>query len=327
MQCANGGFLNGVLREQWGFNGEVVSDCGAIDHMNNNFKHAPGMQPGFPTKDSDATMKRAMEGGCDSDCPGGGPPTTYFKGLANAVKSGALAEATLDQSVVRLYTGAIALGLLDDPATSPYAELGGRDLDTPATRQLNLESSIQSMVLLKNEPISSGKPVLPIGAGETVAILGPHFNSTEDLLSDYSPGNWWVRSPLMAATDLLGSKLVGGAQGCGVEGDSTAGFAAAVALAKKADVAVVFVGLTPNNSPTNSGTPPVTGAASGFECEGHDRTDIDLQGQQPALLKAILAELLSSLHVEARHAAAPPPPLAPLLAHTPATCSSAPQRC
>jgi|AntRauTorckE5430_2_1112549.scaffolds.fasta_scaffold90289_1 hypothetical protein len=53
---------------------------------------------------------------------------------------------------------------------------------------------------------------------------------------------------------MLGPRLIGFAQGCSLEGNDTSGIAAAVALAKKADVAVVIVGLTPNNDPTNAGT-------------------------------------------------------------------------
>ena len=87
--------------------------------------------------------------------------------------------------------------------------------------------------------------------------------------------------------------LVGSAQGCDLEGNATAAsasrIAAAVALAKSADVPIVFVGLTPNNDPKNSGTPPVVGVASALESEGHDRTDIDLQGQQEPLIKALVA--------------------------------------
>ena len=111
------------------------------------------------------------------------------------------------------------------------------------------------------------------------------------MLSNYDPGHYdsTCVSPLQAARDLLGSRLVGYAQGCGIDGNDTSGIAAAVALAKSADVAVVFVGLTPNNDPTNSGTPPVYSNGDAMEGEGHDRTEITLQGQQENLVKQVLA--------------------------------------
>ena len=124
-------------------------------------------------------MLAGISGGCDADCPGGGPPVTYFKGIANAVTSGVLPEAMVDRSLTRMWTAAIGLGLLDDPTKSPYAHLADKDLDTPATRRLNLEAAIQSMVLLKNAPVG-GKPVLPIPKGSKVAILGPVRPPTSD---------------------------------------------------------------------------------------------------------------------------------------------------
>eukprot|EP01043_Picozoa_sp_COSAG02_P072145 COSAG02_NODE_13475_length_1390_cov_0.683191_1_plen_170_part_10 len=156
------------------------------------------MQPGFPTNTSDYTMLAAVSGGCDADCPGGAKPTQFFGGISHAVAAGVLPIEMVDRSLVRVFTAAIGLGLLDDPTLSPYAHLSDKDLDTPSTRQLNLEASLQSMVLLKNAPVN-GTPVLPLAKGSKIAIVGPHFNSTHDLLSDYSPGHGWAHSPLLAA--------------------------------------------------------------------------------------------------------------------------------
>eukprot|EP00662_Eupelagonemidae_sp_cell21_P042124 gene42124-66389_t len=86
--CANGLFLNDVMRGEWGFGGFVVSDCGAINNI----------------------MSR------------------HHYGLAAAVRHGALDEADLDRALVRLWTGAVALGLIDDPAASPFADLGGEGI-------------------------------------------------------------------------------------------------------------------------------------------------------------------------------------------------------
>jgi hypothetical protein len=63
---------------------------------------------------------QGVSGGCDADCPGGSPPVTYFGGIANAMKSGVLPVEMVDQSLTRVFTAAISLGLLDDPTASPY---------------------------------------------------------------------------------------------------------------------------------------------------------------------------------------------------------------
>jgi len=116
--CANGAFLNGVMREQWGFSGLVVSDCGAVNNLHNSFK--PGsngtgkMQPGFPTPDADHAMLAGVSGGCDADCPGGAKPTQYFGGVAAAVQDGVLDVKLVDRSVERVMTAAISLGMLDE---------------------------------------------------------------------------------------------------------------------------------------------------------------------------------------------------------------------
>ena len=275
------------MRDAWGFGGFVVSDCGAIDNVQSKHHY---------TSDPDHTVAATVLGGCDADCPGGNHPVMYFTGLAKSVTDGTLPEAALDQSLVRLWSGAISLGLIDDPTKSPFADLGMADVDTPETRALNLEAAVQSMVLLKNEAPadgrhwSEGRPgasrssmgrgdgafsppssttaqtaaaaaaaaaLLPIDGTATIALIGPHFNATQNMLSNYDPGHYdnTCVSPLQAAQELLGDRLVGYAQGCGIDGNDTSGIAAAVSLAKSADVAVVFVGLTPNNDPTNSGTP------------------------------------------------------------------------
>ena len=94
---------------------------------------------------------QGVSGGCDADCPGGSPPVTYFGGIANAMKSGVLPVEMVDQSLTRVFTAAISLGLLDDPKASPYAHLGAKDLDTPSTRQLNLEAAIRTHTI--NPPL------------------------------------------------------------------------------------------------------------------------------------------------------------------------------
>ena len=122
------------------------------------------MAPGFPANNSDYTMLAAVSGGCDAvcpthtsslathvlipamspcaeqDCPGGAKPTQFFGGISHAVAAGVLPIEMVDRSLVRVFTAAIGLGLLDDPSLSPYAHLSDKDLDTPSTRQLNLEA-------------------------------------------------------------------------------------------------------------------------------------------------------------------------------------------
>ncbi len=160
-----------------------------------------------------------------------------------------LQQSDLDVAVTRVAKHAIMLGLLDDEVTYRNVSLyGPQVVDSPAHRQLALEAATQAITLLKND-----HAILPLSPSTRVALLGPHFNATQDMISIYHGTVELVssHSPLMALQNL-GVPIVGYAPGCagtdGVDpsGDTgcldVSGFPAAVALAKQADVAIVFVG-------------------------------------------------------------------------------------
>jgi beta-glucosidase-like glycosyl hydrolase len=152
---------------------------------------------------------------------------------------------------------AFQLGLFDDPDQVPYANYGPERLDTPEHRQLALDGATQSIVLLKNDPVPPSTPVqpsalammarplLPLAPSTKVAIVGPHFNASLDMLSNYHGENHLVfnHTPLLAMQ--RSGNVVGSAKGSGLWQPDESGFAEAVAVAAKADVAVVFVGLHP----------------------------------------------------------------------------------
>lgn len=172
--------------------------------------------------------------------------------------AGAVSQALLDTAFIRVWSHAIRLGYFDDPSLNPYAGLGPADVDTPEHRALALSAAQQGIVLLKNEG-----NLLPLGK-QSVAVIGPHGNATQDMLSIYVGTNTLVNShsPLQAIT-ARGVSVAGYAPGCDimVGCNSSAGIAAAAALAKTADVAIVFVGLHPGQ-----------GGGDAREDEGWDRT-------------------------------------------------------
>lgn len=93
--------------------------------------------------------------------------------------------------------------------------------------------------------LKNDKDLLPLSKSTKLAVLGPHFNATQDMLSIYRGTNTLVNShsPLDALSKM--GTVVASAQGCALASNDTSGFAAAVEAAKKAQVAVVFVGLHP----------------------------------------------------------------------------------
>jgi hypothetical protein len=190
-------------------------------------------------------------------------------------------------SAARVLEPWFAAGFLDPaepgPGADPYAALGPDAVDAPAARQLALEMAIAGSVLLRNDASAlTGAPLLPLAAARvrTLAVIGPHANSTTSLLGPYSASsNSVVQSnSLVSALTRRGAadgfKVVWapGCAGGSVACTDGSGFAAAVALAKSADVVVAAFGL--------DGTQ---------EGEGHDRRSLTLPGLQEELLSQLRA--------------------------------------
>ena len=179
------------------------------------------------------------------------------------------------------------LGLFDnDKDSQPYFNLGVQDIDSPEHQNLALEAARQTVVLLKNEA-----GTLPLGqkGAQNIAIVGPHFNATSLLLSNYhgsrcldpgvsGPGSGknfdCIVTPLEAITDRnakAGGGWVKGAKGCEVDSKDGSGIAEAVALAGEADVVILAMGIDDRQ-----------------EREGLDRTITTLPGLQVELVNAVL---------------------------------------
>ncbi|KAH3758310.1 glycoside hydrolase family 3 protein [Pelomyxa schiedti] len=257
--CANNEFMNEVARGEWGFEGFFVSDCNAVSEIFSSHHY---------THNYDETAAAAVLSGCDAACD-----KFFGEHLPKAVRDGAVPESALDAAFVRVWTQVFTLGELDTPSLVPWSTYGPEQVDSPEHRQVALEASQQSIVLLKNDNI------LPLSKTTRVALIGPHFNATQDMLSIYRGTNTLVEdhSPEKAIKSLIGNaNVVGTAMGCQLSGDDTSGFAEAVSVASAAEVALVFVGLHPGQ-----------GGGDAREDEGHDRLDISLPGQQLPLIQAV----------------------------------------
>ena len=184
--CDSALLLQQHLREAWGFQGYVVSDCDAVGDIVSGHKTAPDAAHGSAD---------AVRSGTDLDCG------KTYAALGTAVKQGLLSEADLDKAVTRLFTARMRLGLFDPPASVPFSKLSQSDVDTPANRALALDVARESMVLLKNDG------ALPLkGAGQRILVIGPSAETIETLEGNYmgTPSNP-VR-PLEGIRNRLGSK-------------------------------------------------------------------------------------------------------------------------
>ncbi len=196
--CASPTLLEKILRQEWGFEGYVVSDCGAIDDIYAHHKVVD-------TPAEAAAM--AVKAGCDLNCG------TTYPALLEAVKLGLIDEETIDRSVRRLFTARFRLGMFDPPEQVRYTQIPYEVVDCPKHRELALQAARESIVLLKNEG-----NLLPLSKEvNSIAVIGPIANDLSVLLGNYNG------TPAHAVTPLEGirRKVSAGtrvyyAQGCDI---------------------------------------------------------------------------------------------------------------
>jgi len=265
--CASPTLLDKILRKEWGFDGYVVSDCWAIGDI---YKHHKVVA----TVEEAAAL--AVQAGCDLNCG------EAFGALLAAVAQGLIAEETIDQAVQRLFTARFRLGLFDPPEMVPYTQIPFAVNDSPEHRALALQAARESIVLLKNQ-----NHCLPLRPDiKSIAVIGPNADDATVLLGNYHG------TPSRSVTPLQGIQArvsptteVLYAPGCDLLDEDTAGFATAVALAKRAEV-IIFVGGISQLVEGEEGQRE--GVAGGRRSRG-DRDDLNLPGVQEKLLQALHA--------------------------------------
>lgn len=282
---SNRELLTGILRDDWGFDGTVVSDYFAVNQLYEYHHIAPG---------KDAAALLALDAGLDIELPA----TDCFGGpLVEAVKAGRIPPELVDRAVSRALAQKFTLGLFENP----YVDEGRVAFDTPPQRELARTLAQKSIVLLKNDG-----DLLPLSPNlRSIAVIGPNADSVRNLFGDYAypahietllesrrksspfgqPDAEDIReiddfipaiSILQAIRDRAGAGVdVRYAKGCEVRDRSTEGFAEAVAAAQGADVALVVVG-------DKAGL--TDDCTSG---EARDRAILDLPGVQADLVRAV----------------------------------------
>ncbi|HTV18832.1 MAG TPA: glycoside hydrolase family 3 C-terminal domain-containing protein [Polyangiaceae bacterium] len=174
--CASEPLLDRFLRKSWGFDGFVVTDCGAAANIyrEDSLHFSPTPEAG---------VSAGFKAGMDLICGDyRNQMTTDAPAIVAATKQGLLPEAVIDRALVRLFTGRFALGLFDPPGNVPWSKITKADYDTPAHRQLSQRVARESLVLLKN---AGG--LLPLKAApKTIAVVGPNADSVEALVGNYN---------------------------------------------------------------------------------------------------------------------------------------------
>jgi beta-glucosidase len=252
---ANRFTLTTVLRGEWKFDGFVVSDYTSVKELINH---------GLAADDKEAAQA-AINAGVDMEMVS----RLFNLHGPELLKEGKVSQATLDEAVRRILRIKFRLGLFERPYVDEAAE--NSSLLTAANRAVAREIAGRSMVLLKND-----KETLPLSKQvRAIAVIGPLADDRRAQLG------WWAGDgkPEDTITPLAGIKAkvspqtkVGYAKGCDVQGETTDGFAEAVALTRDSDVAVLFVG-----------------ESAEMVGEAASKSSLDLPGRQLDLVKAVQA--------------------------------------
>lgn len=272
---SNRHFLIDILRQEWGFDGLVVSDYFAIDEMRTIHHIVANNRDG---------AKLALESGVDVELPA----ANAFRSLADQVKEGRITQAAVDQAVARVLREKFLLGLFDHPYVDPaQAE---KITNSPEHQQLALQAAHEAIILLKNQ---NGLLPLDKSRYKSIAVIGP--NAAEMHLGGYSNVPGRGVSILQGIKDKVGSSAeVLYSLGCKITetdpdwnadkvvlGDPALNakrIQEAVKVAQKADISILVLG----------GNEQTSREAWAVEHPG-DRDSLDLLGNQDDLVKAILA--------------------------------------
>lgn len=273
--------LQKTLKKDWGFDGFVISDLGSIEGL---------LQSHHVVSTAEEGAALAMNSGVDADLGGNG----FDETLLAAVKAGKVSEERLDDAVSRVLKVKFKLGLFENPYVNPKKI--SAIVKSKAHVQLAREVARQSITLLKNDG-----DLLPLSKTiKNIAVIGPNANKMYNQLGDYTAPQreGTIVTVLEGIQDKLPEAAIHYVKGTAIRDTTTTNIPAAVAAAKKSEVALVVLG---GSSARDFKTEYLeTGAAtvasskneilSDMESgEGYDRSTLNLMGKQLDLLKAIVA--------------------------------------
>jgi beta-glucosidase len=267
--CASQALLVDILREEWQFEGFVVSDCWALRDLHEHH---------HVTKTWEESAALAVKAGCDLNCG-----CTYGH-VPAAVEQGLLTEADLDRCLARLFRARFRLGMFDPPERVAYAQIPYEVNDCEVHAELALVAARESLVLLKNH--GGLLPLSPELA--SVAVIGPNADDPRVLVGNYHG------TPSRSVTPLEGIRRavsrgtkVWYAEGCQRTGTQEEGLSRSAILsearsvAERAEAVVLVLGL-------DAEIEGEQGDAGNSEAAG-DKTTLALPGLQQRLLEEVVA--------------------------------------
>ena len=266
--CGSHTLLQKTLREKWGFEGHVVSDCWAIAdfHMYHHITDTP-----------EESAQMAIENGCDVNCG------VTYQYLLKALEKGMVTEAQIRLAAERLFTTRYVLGIMGEG--SEFDAISFDKVECAEHLKKAHEAAVKSCVLLKND----GLLPLKAEALKTVGVIGPNANSRAALVGNYHGTSSRYITILEGLQDALGDGVrVLASEGCHLFRDKVENLgmvndriSEAVTVAENSDAVVLVVGL----DETLEGEQGDTGNS---DASG-DKLDLLLPKTQRILMDAVLA--------------------------------------
>ena len=257
--CCNSRLLKDILRDEWGFEGHVVSDCGAIEDISENHKYAP---------DKVHAAAYGIKNGCDLNCG------TMYELLTDAYEQDLVDDNDLDLALEHLYLTRMKLGMFDE--STEFDDIPMSVVACEEHKKLSLEAAHQSLVMLKNDGVL---PLKKSGV-KKVAVIGPDCDNEEMLLGNYFGTPTEFSTPFRGLREYLdGAAEVECFKGCDFFERDEKLLAQAVKAAEEADTVILCLGLTSDYE--------------GEECDAFnpfqagDRTFIEFSPAQSELAEAV----------------------------------------
>jgi beta-glucosidase len=256
--------LQELTMKRWGFDGMIDTDRTAVTYMVTQHKYFPDME---------AAVAGAVHAGINQFLD------TYEPALGAALQKNLLTEADIDRNLRGVFRVLIHLGVLDPAALVSYTRIGKdggpAPWDSPASQELALRATRESIVLLKNQRSGDSPLLLSLDAArlKSIAVVGPRADEVD---SDFYGG-----TPPIAITPLQGITHRAGGN---IDVRYSAAHDAAVELARTADVAIVLIGSHPTcGAPFGKCPNPTEGK------EAVDRRQINLDPEQQRLVQDVYA--------------------------------------
>jgi beta-glucosidase len=255
---ANPFLMQTVLRDEWGFDGPVVSDYTAVMELT---RHGIAL-------DAAMASEKALMAGVDIDMMS----HYYDAALPALIKAGRVPMPVVDEAVRRVLRVKFALGLFEHPFTEGPEVTGAVAEHRPLVRR----AAEESFVLLQNNPAPQ-QALLPLAdTAKKIALIGPLAEDANDMVGAWSGANNFgdvrtLRATMAERAQQSGAVLTY-ARGTEISGTSDSGFAAAIAAAQNSDVAILALG-----------------ESSDMSGEAASRAHLELPGNQQQLLEAVVA--------------------------------------